>query len=60
VDKAKPLEVIVAEEIEEECGYLVAPQDVRPIGSAISAAGTSGSEHAMFYATVRGLQAARP
>jgi 8-oxo-dGTP pyrophosphatase MutT (NUDIX family) len=59
VDKAKPLEVIVAEEIAEECGYLVEPGQVTAIGSAISAAGTSGSEHYMYYATVRGRRQQR-
>lgn len=53
VDKAKPLNQIVAEEIFEECGYSVAPASIREIGASVSAAGTAGSSHHMFYAQAR-------
>ena len=54
IDKAKSLREIVVEEVHEECGYKVSAADVSPMASAISASGTAGAEHAMFFAKVGG------
>ncbi|GBF97651.1 uridine diphosphate glucose pyrophosphatase [Raphidocelis subcapitata] len=53
VDKGgKSLEQIAAEEVEEECGYRVAPSALRSVASAIASSGTTGAEHFIFYAAV--------
>ncbi|GAX82261.1 hypothetical protein CEUSTIGMA_g9689.t1 [Chlamydomonas eustigma] len=52
IDKELSLKGVASEEIEEELGYKVIPQDLLPLTSAIASAGTSGSKHYMFYAEV--------
>jgi UDP-sugar diphosphatase len=53
VDKGgKSLEQIASEEVEEECGYRVAPSSVRPVSVAIASSGTTGADHHIFYAAV--------
>jgi UDP-sugar diphosphatase len=55
VDKGgKSLAQITAEEVEEECGYRVAAEKLRSVGSAISSSGTTGAEHYIFFGTVGG------
>jgi UDP-sugar diphosphatase len=58
IDKDKSLEQIVAEEIQEEVGYQVAPQDIRKISSAVAAAGNNGSLSHQYYAQVTAAAAA--
>jgi nudix-type nucleoside diphosphatase (YffH/AdpP family) len=52
-DKAgKPAAEIAAEEILEECGFVVDAKDVRPLTSSVSSAGTAGALHHLFFARV--------
>jgi 8-oxo-dGTP pyrophosphatase MutT (NUDIX family) len=52
IDKAKSLKEIVSEEIMEEVGYRVDPNDVHELSAAVAAAGVNGSTSHQFYATV--------
>ncbi len=53
VDKeGKSLEEIAAEEVFEECGYRVRPQDLQWIGSFLNAAGMSGSKQYLYFVEV--------
>jgi len=52
MDKSKPIKEIVKEEIEEETGFSVGVDDISFITTAISAIGTTGAKHHMFYAEV--------
>ena len=52
VDKALPLERIAAEEIEEECGYEVAPEALERITSFYTSVGFAGSKQTLYYAEV--------
>jgi UDP-sugar diphosphatase len=51
-DKDKPMQEIAAEEILEECGFVVPPEQVRFVTQAVSSAGTAGAPHALFFARV--------
>ncbi|KAF8059720.1 folE1 [Scenedesmus sp. PABB004] len=59
VDKAKPLDKIVAEEIHEEVGYDVPASSVRQVSAAVAAAGNNGATSSMFYAEASRRQHAR-
>jgi UDP-sugar diphosphatase len=52
IDKAKPLDVIAQEEIEEECGFAVPLNSIERITKVLSAVGTSGSSQVIYYAEV--------
>lgn len=52
VDKQKSLEEITSEEIQEETGYKVRPEDITYIATSVASAGTSGSKHHMYFAEV--------
>lgn len=52
VDKALPLAHIAAEEIEEECGYEVAPEALERITSFYTSVGFAGSKQTLYYAEV--------
>jgi len=52
VDKKLTLAQIAQEEIEEECGYAVALEDIERITEVNSAVGFSGSKQTLFYAEV--------
>lgn len=50
VDKEKPLAQIALEEIEEETGYGVAPQNLHKITSFYTAVGLAGGQQTLYYA----------
>lgn len=53
VDKGgKSVAQITSEEIEEECGFRVAPDSIVPVTSAIASSGTTGAEHFISFAAV--------
>ncbi len=52
VDKELSLARIAQEEIEEECGYAVALEDIEKITSFHSAVGFAGSKQVLYYAVV--------
>jgi len=52
VDKGKPLEVIAAEEVEEECGYRVEPSSLKKVTSFYTSVGFAGSRQSLYYAEV--------
>lgn len=52
VDKAKSLVEIAAEEVEEECGFSVAPERLEQILTYRSGVGTSGALQTLFYCEV--------
>ena len=52
VDKNKPLEVIVQEEIDEECGYQVPLENIEKITSFYTNVGVSGGCQSLYYATI--------
>jgi UDP-sugar diphosphatase len=52
VDKEKPLEWIAAEEVEEECGYRVAPESLERITSFFTSVGFAGSRQTLYYVEV--------
>lgn len=52
IDKAKPMNVIVQEEIMEEVGYSVPLEAISFVSDSITSAGTSGSIHSLFFARV--------
>lgn len=52
VDKEKPLEVIVQEEIDEECGYQVPLENIERITSFYTNVGVSGGCQSLYFATI--------
>ncbi|DBB00597.1 TPA: Nudix hydrolase 14, chloroplastic [Trebouxia sp. C0006] len=52
IDKKKSLAQIAAEEVKEECGFEVAPEKLQWVTQYVSAVGTGGSRHDMYYAEV--------
>ncbi|KAL0033589.1 hypothetical protein WJX79_006080 [Trebouxia sp. C0005] len=52
VDKKKSLAQIAAEEVKEECGFEVATEKLQWVTQYVSAVGTGGSRHDMYYAEV--------
>lgn len=52
VDKELTLERIVQEEIDEECGYEVALEDIHRITSFYTAVGFAGAKQTLYYAEV--------
>ncbi len=52
VDKEMSLQQIAQEEIEEECGYAVALENVKKITSFYTSVGFAGSKQALYYAEV--------
>lgn len=52
VDKNKSWVEIAAEEVQEECGYLVSPDRLETVLTYRSGVGTSGSLQTMFYCEV--------
>ncbi len=52
IDKKLPLIQIVQEEINEECGYHVALENILKINSFITNVGVSGSKQYLYYATI--------
>ncbi|WP_072681825.1 NUDIX hydrolase [Arcobacter sp. LA11] len=52
VDKEKPLEVIVKEEIDEECGYKVPLENIEKITSFYTNVGVSGGCQSLYYASI--------
>ncbi len=52
IDKPLSLERIVIEEIEEECGYRVAPERIEKITSFFTNVGVSGSKQHLFFALI--------
>ncbi len=52
VDKPLSLEQIAIEEIEEECGYKIAPKDIQKITSFYTSVGFAGSKQTLYYATI--------
>ena len=52
VDKDKSLDIIVQEEIDEECGYQVPLENIRKITSYFTNVGVSGGQQSFYYATV--------
>lgn len=48
----KPPQEIAAEEVLEECGFVVQPSAIQPVTSAVSSAGTAGAAHHLFFARV--------
>ncbi len=52
VDKAVSLQQIAQEEIEEECGYAVALEEVKKITSFYTSVGFAGSKQTFYYAEV--------
>lgn len=57
LDKAKPPAATAAEEVEEECGFRVAPAALERVSSHASAIGTQGAPHTIYAATVRAADA---
>ena len=52
VDKESSLEVIVQEEIDEECGYKVKLEDISKITSFYTNVGVSGAKQHLYYAKI--------
>ena len=52
IDKNKPLDQIVKEEIDEECGYNVELDDIVKITSFFTNVGVSGAKQHLFYAKI--------
>lgn len=52
VDKEKSLELIVKEEIDEECGYNVSLENIEKITSFYTNVGISGGRQSMYYASI--------
>jgi UDP-sugar diphosphatase len=52
VDKRHSLERIAAEEVEEECGYRVAPESLERITSFFTSVGFAGSRQTLYYVEV--------
>lgn len=52
VDKEKPLNVIVKEEIDEECGYDVPLELIEKITSFYTNVGVSGGSQSLYYASI--------
>ena len=52
VDKSKPLNVIVQEEIDEECGYKVPLESIEKITSFYTNVGVSGGCQSLYYAPI--------
>ncbi len=52
VDKEKPLEIIVKEEIDEECGYDVPLENIEKITSFYTNVGVSGGCQSLYYASI--------
>jgi UDP-sugar diphosphatase len=52
VDKEKPLERIAAEEVEEECGFRVAPESLERITSFFTSVGFAGRRQTLYYVEV--------
>ena len=52
IDKDKALEVIVQEEIEEECGYKVPLENIERITSFYTNVGISGGSQSLYYAKI--------
>lgn len=52
VDKKLTLSQIAIEEIEEECGYRVAEDDIEKISSFYTSVGFAGSRQTLYYAEV--------
>ena len=51
-DKDKPLNVIMQEEILEECGYAIPLQNITKITEFYSSVGFAGSKQTLFFATL--------
>lgn len=51
-DKDKSLEETVAEEIDEECGYSVEPENIELITAFHTCVGISGAYQSLFYAEI--------
>ncbi len=52
IDKEKPLNVIVKEEINEECGYEVPLEDIEKITSFYTNVGVSGACQSLYFASI--------
>jgi UDP-sugar diphosphatase len=52
VDKDKDLVDIAREEIDEECGYIVAREEISKVGSFFTNVGISGSRQQLYFAFV--------
>lgn len=52
VDKDKSLDIIVQEEIDEECGYQVPLENIRKITSYFTNVGVSGGQQSFYFATI--------
>lgn len=52
IDKHKPLEVIVKEEIDEECGYDVPLKSIEKISSFYTNVGVSGAKQYLYFAVI--------
>lgn len=52
VDKSKPLEVVVQEEVQEETGYDIPLQSIEPVCTYHSSVGVSGTLQWLYYAEV--------
>ncbi len=52
VDKQTSLEQITLEEIDEECGYAVAPENLEKISSFFTNVGITGSKQHLYFATI--------
>lgn len=50
--KGKDFQTIASEEVLEECGYQVQPNNLEKIGSFYSSTGISGSQQTIFFATL--------
>lgn len=51
-DKGKSLEETTAEEIDEECGYIVKPENIKLITAFHTCVGISGAYQSLFYAEI--------
>ena len=52
IDKDKSLEIIVQEEIDEECGYNVPLENIEKITSFYTNVGVSGAKQHLYYAEI--------
>jgi UDP-sugar diphosphatase len=52
IDKDVPLEQIVREEIDEECGYAVPLENISKISSFFTNVGVSGNKQHLYYAEI--------
>ncbi len=52
VDKKKPLDVIIQEEIDEECGYQVPLENIEKVTSFYTNVGISGGCQSLFFARI--------